>query len=135
MDLQLFRNHLAAELGALPDVRSWEIQSYALTTAALARRILNHLDIDDLTIRGEIRFERLGHSLKQILDCIIHYRVLHQDAVTFPAPGLPDDIITLYSDRNRRYGKRFYIRLPVYFELIGRLAHDDQFVAHYLCVG
>ena len=132
MNLQLFRDHLATELRNLPDVRSLEIQSYALTTAALARRILQHLDIDDLTIPSELHSERPTYRLKEILDCIIHYRVLHQDTLSYPVPGMKDDIISLYSDRNQRYRDRFYIRLAVYFELIGRLAHDDQLVARYL---
>ena len=133
MNLQLFRDHLAAELSNLPDIRShWEVQSYALTTATLARRILKQLNINDLTIPSELHSERPAYSLSVILDCIIHYRVLHQDALSLPFPGSKDDVITLYSDRNLRYRNRFYIRLAVYFELMGRLAHDDPFVAHYL---
>ncbi len=132
MDLQSFRDHLAAELESRPDVRSPEIQSYALTTAALARRILRHLHIDDLTVPSELHSDRPTYKLTEILNCIIHFRVLHQDALSYPMPGMQEDIISLYSDRNRRYSERFYIRLPVYFELIGRLAHDDQLVAGYL---
>ena len=52
MKLQLFRDHLTTELGNLPDIRTQEIQSFALTTAILTRSLVERLDIGDLRVRG-----------------------------------------------------------------------------------
>ena len=98
MILQLFRDHLATELDNLPDMQSREIQSYALTTAVLTRRILDSLDIKDLTIPSEFYSRGSAYNLRKVVDRIIHYRVLHKDGRTFGLDrwgGVKADIVTL----------------------------------------
>ena len=131
MSLQLFRSHLADELHNFPETPTSAIQSYAITTATLARRILEYLNINDLTVPDGFEPERLAYKLKTVLDRIIHFRVLNQDAVSFDFPGMPD-LVTLYSDKNMRYADRLYIRLTAYLDVVRRLAEDDLLVAHYL---
>ena len=74
MRLQLFQDHLAAELSNLPDIRSQEIQSYALTTAILVRTLVDRLGIGNLRIGSVHDSQRPTYSLKTILNDIIHYR-------------------------------------------------------------
>lgn len=51
--------------------------------------------------------------------------------MTFAIPNEPD-LITLYSDRTQGYDEHLYIRLSEYRDVVGRLAHDDAYVAQYL---
>ena len=106
-------------------------ESYVVTTAALARRLLEYLAIDDLKVPNGFRDEPPNYPLRTVLDRILHFRVLHQDAMTFAIPGEPD-LVTLYSDRTQGYGEHLYIRLREYRDIVGRLAHDDAYVAKHL---
>ena len=73
MDIQLIRNRLVEELANLPDVTTPEIQSYALTTAVLVRRITEALNITDLRIQDAWQQET-AHDLARVLSNIVHYR-------------------------------------------------------------
>ena len=131
MRLQLFRNHLAAELSNLPDIRSQEVQSYALTTAILVRKIVERLEIDNLEISSVHDSQRPTYSLKTILNDLIHYRAFHPE---FQVPGdnSSDCIVRLYSTKTRKKGVLYCISLRAYFDLISQLVHDDLFVANHL---
>ena len=73
MEIQLIRNRLVEELANLPDVATPEIQSYALTSAVLVRRITEALNITDLRIQDAWRRET-AHDLAHVLSKIVHYR-------------------------------------------------------------
>lgn len=125
MKLQLFRNHLASELDNLPDVRVQAIQSYALTTAILVRRITEELQITDLRI-PDARNPQIHHGLQKVLNSFVHYRYLHphfQSSADEPEEG----VVHLESDRGK-----FRISLRSYFDIIDQFAGDDLFVSRYL---
>ena len=69
MDIQLIRNRLVGELANLPDVTTPEIQSYALTSAVLVRRITEALNITDLRIQDAWQRET-SHDLARVLSKI-----------------------------------------------------------------
>ena len=133
MILYQFRKHLADEIRNFPVEPNAATESYAITTAALARKILDYLNARDLTLPNG--FKRLPDSppykLGTVLDRIIHFRTFGQDVISFNHPGKPD-LVTLYSDKHLRFKEHMYIRLTDYREIIGRLATDDLLVAHYL---
>ena len=123
----MFREHLADELQRFPDQPGRLFESYAVTTAALTRRILEYLGIDDLTVPA---MHDRAYKLKTVLGRIIHFRV------SWPESVMPGDTkprwIMVYSDRTRRYGERMHIEWTPYRALLSRLADDDVFVARYL---
>ncbi len=127
MMLTMFREHLADELQRFPDQPGRLFESYAVTTAALTRRILEYLGIDDLTVPA---MHDRAYKLKTVLGRIIHFRV------SWPESVMPGDTkprwIMVYSDRTRRYGERMHIEWTPYRALLSRLADDDVFVARYL---
>ena len=55
MILHAFRRHLAEELDKIPADAEQAFESYAVTTAALARRLLEYLAIDDLSVPNGFR--------------------------------------------------------------------------------
>ena len=73
MDIQLIRNRLVEDLANLPDVTTPEIQSYALTSAVLVRRITEALNITDLRIQDAWRRET-SHDLARVLSKLVHYQ-------------------------------------------------------------
>ena len=126
MVLRMFREHLADELRHLPQ-ESGPFASYAVTTAALARVILEHLNIDDLTVPDPVRGRT--YKLRTVLDRVMHFREL------YPEMGFGTSKPTsfaVYSDRARLYRDRLYVAWTPYREIISRLAEDDVFVARYL---
>ena len=56
MILHALRKHLAEELEKLPDNGEQVFESYAVTTAALAKQLLDYLAIDDLTVPTDDRY-------------------------------------------------------------------------------
>ena len=50
MILRQFRQHLADEIGHFPAAPTAETQSYAVSTAALARKILDYLNAQDFKL-------------------------------------------------------------------------------------
>ena len=126
MVLRMFREHLADELRHLPQ-ESGPFASYAVTTAALARVILEHLNIDDLTVPDPVRGRT--YKLRTVIDRVMHFREL------YPEMGFGTSKPTsfaVYSDRARLYKDRLYVAWTPYREIISRLAEDDVFVARYL---
>ena len=135
MRLQLFRDHLAVELRNMPDVRVQGVQSYALTTAILARTLVERLRIDDLNIEWSHDPEYREYGLKRILNNIVHYRGFHPDhmhTLLYSRDDPEDTIVRLYSDEARDAGEFFRFSLRSYFNLISNFASDDIFVANYL---
>lgn len=131
MILQAFRKHLADELEKFPAEPERAFESYAVTTAALARQILDYLGIDDLAVPNGFNDDPPEYPLREVLNRIIHFRVLHPDHLTFNYPGKPD-LVTLYSDRSQDDDEHQYIRLYDYIHVAGRLAKDDPYVARHL---
>ena len=131
MILYQFRKHLAVEIGNFPVESNAATQSYAVTTAALARKILGYLNAKDLTLPNGLNPDTPPYKLGTVFDRIVHFRTLGQDGMSFDYPGKPD-LVTLYSDKNLRFKDHMYIRLTDYQDVIGRLATDDLLVAHYL---
>ena len=131
MILQDFRKHLADELARLPAEPEQPFESYAVTTAALARQIMAYLHIDDLAVPNGFNDDPPEYPLREVLNRIIHFRVLNPDALTFNFPGRPD-LVTLCSDRTQDRDERQFIRLNEYVEVVGRLANDDPYVARHL---
>ncbi len=131
MNLHAFRRHLAEELEGIPVDAEGVFEGYAVTTAALARRLLEYLAIDDLSVPNGFRDEPPSYPLRTVLDRILHFRVLHQDAITFNVPGMAD-LFTLYSDQTQEYREHLYVRLGDYRDVVGRLASDDRYVARHL---
>ena len=129
--LHAFRRHLAEELEGIPADAERAFESYAVTTAALARRLLEYLAIDDLSVPNGFRDEPPNYLLRTVLDRILHFRVLHQDAITVNVPGKAD-LFTLYSDQTQEYRDHLYVRLRDYRDVVGRLASDDRYVARHL---
>ena len=132
MILHAFRKHLADELEKLPRDPEQAFESYTVTTAALARQLLDYLEIEDLTVPNSgLGEEPPEYPLRTVLDRILHFRALHQDALTSNIPGKPD-LVTLYSDYTQEYGNHLYIRLREYRDVVGRLASDDRYVGGHL---
>ena len=125
--LTMFREHLADELQRFPEQPGGSFESYAVTTAALTRMILDYLGIDDLTVPA---MHDGTYKLKTVLDRIIHFREIWPETV-MPGDTKPKRIM-VYSDRTRRYGERMHIEWVPYRALMRRLADDDVFVARYL---
>lgn len=127
MDTQLIRDRLASDLTVLPDLWTPEIQSYALTSAALVRRITGALKITDLHVTDAWQ-SGTHHRLTYILDGFVHYRDFYPAYVKPPSgEQVRYDYISLRSDE-----KNFVISLKSYFDLVRRFAHDDLFVGRYL---
>ena len=131
MILYQFRRHLAEQIGHFPVEPNEATQSYAVTTAALARKILDFLNAKDLTLPNGLNLEEPPYKLGTVLDRIIHFKTLGQDAISFDYPGKPD-LVTLYSDKNLPFADHIHFRLSDYREAMERLANDDLFVGHYL---
>ena len=131
MILHQFRQHLAEQMRNFPSEPNAATESYAVTTAALGRRILDYLNAKDLTLPNGLRPEDPPYNLGTVLDRIVHFKVLGQDAMSFDFPGIPD-LVTLYSDKNLRYADRMYLRLTDYVATIEKLANDELLVGHYL---
>ncbi len=127
MTLTMFREHLAQELRCFPEEPGPSFHSYAVTTAALARIILEYLGMDDLTVPAP--FGERAHRLKTVLDQIIHFREVWPEGL-LPS-GRPASIM-VYSDRTKLYGDRLHVAWAPYRDVILRLANDDVFVARYL---
>ncbi len=129
MDIQLIRNRLVEELANLPDVATPEIQSYALTTAVLVRRMTKALNITDLRIQDAWQRET-PHDLALVLNKIVHYEdfsralVRQQEGEQFR-----DDYVYL---RSRRTERAWVINLGAYFDYVRCFAYDDVFVVRYL---
>ena len=129
MEIQLIRNRLVEELANLPDVTTPEIQSYALTSAVLARRITEALKITDLRIQDAWRRET-AHDLARVLSKIVHYQDFGRAIVTPPeGERARYDYVHL---RSRRTERAWVINLGSYFDHVRRFAYDDVFVVRYL---
>lgn len=131
MNLQQFRKHLAEELERPPRKPEQAFESYAVTTAALARQIMAYLDIDDLAVPNGCNDDPPEYRLREVLNRILHFPLLNPDAHAFECPGKPD-LVTLYSDENQDLDQHLYIRLNEYAEVVSRLANDDPYVAGHL---
>ena len=129
MDIQLIRDRLVEELANLPDVTTPEIQSYALTSAVLVRRITEALNITDLRLQDAWQRE-ISHDLARVLSKIVHYRDFSRALVLQPAgEQFRDDYVYL---RSKRTEPAWVIKLGSYFDHVHRFADDDVFVARYL---
>ena len=129
MEIQLIRNRLVEELANLPCVRTPEIQSYALTSAVLVRRITEALNITDLRIQDAWRREA-SHNLAHVLSKIVHYRDFIRAGVKPPEGERPRyDYVYLRSERTE---PELVINLESYFNHVRRFAYDDVFVARHL---
>ena len=127
MILTMFREHLADELQRFPELPRRFFESYAVTTAALTRMILEYLGINDLTVPA---MHDGTYKLKTVLDHIIHFKQMWPEMTV--TPGETPTSITVYSDRTRRYGERMHIEWVPYRALMMRVADDDVFIARYL---
>ena len=123
----MFREHLADQLQRFPEQPGRSFESYAVTTAALTRTILEYLGIDDLTVPA---MHDGTYKLKTALDRIIHFKVIWPETVM--SGDTKPKWIMVYSDRTSRYGERMHIEWVPYRTLLTRLADDDVFVARYL---
>ena len=139
MILHQVRKRLADEMHNFPVKPDATLQSCALSTAGLARNMLDYLNAEDLTLPNGFRLEAeeekdrppASYKLRDVLSCILHFRLLDQDdAFSHYRPTF--DLITLYSDEHMQYGDHLYIRLTDYRDMLNRLATDDLFVAQYL---
>ena len=118
MDIQLIRNRLVEELDNLPDVTTPEIQSYALTSAVLVRRVTEALNITDLRIQDEWQRET-SHDLAHVLSKIVHYQDFDRALVQPPEGGqFLDDYVYL---RSRLTEPALVIDLRSYFDHVRRL--------------
>ena len=129
MDIQLIRNRLVEELANLPDVTTPEIQSYALTSAVLVRRITEALKITDLRIQDAWERET-PRDLALVLSKIVHYEDFNS-ALVRPPEGeqYRYDYIYLRANRTER---GWVINLGSYFDHVRCFAYDDMFVVRYL---
>ena len=129
MEIQLIRNRLVEELTNLPDVTTPEIQSYALTTAVLVRRITKALNITNLSIQDAWRRET-PHDLARVLSKIVHYEDFNRALVKPPEGELARyDYVYLRSERTE---PALVINLESYFDHVRCFAYDDVFVARYI---
>ena len=138
MNLQLYRDHLTQELKHLPDLRSQDIQSYVLTTAILCRRIDNRLAgaLNSLWISERIVSNRRFGFIK-LANILLHYSKFDPDLfVNSSAESTGPEAFTVrvHSDksRNELHGRLLTFRLADYFDIIERVAKDDQFVLTHL---
>ena len=129
MEIQLIRNRLLEELANLPDVTTVEIQSYALTSAVLMRRITEALNITDLRIQDAWQRET-SHDLAHVLSKIVHYQDFSR-AFVQPPEGKQVRYDYVYL-RSRRSERALVINLGSYFDYVHRFASDDWFVVRYL---
>ena len=113
MILYQFRQHLAEQIRNFPAEPNEATQSYAVTTAALSRKILHYLNAKDLTLPNGLMPEEPPYKLGTVLDRIIHFKTLGHDAISFDYPGKPD-LVTLYSDKNLPFVDHIYLRLADY---------------------
>ena len=90
MILYHFQQHLAAELTSFPEVPDATFESYAVTTAAQARKILQYVNANDLFLPNGLKSDNEPYKLMTVLDRIIHFRLLGQDAIYFEYPDEPD---------------------------------------------
>ena len=129
MDIQLIRDRLVEELVNLPELTSPEIQSYALTSAVLVRRITEALNITDLRVQDAWQ-RGTCHDLARVLSKIVHYEDFNR-AVARHQQGerFGDDYVYL---RSRRTEPAWVISLGSYFDHVRRFARDDVFVVRYL---
>ncbi len=127
MDIQLIRDRLVGEMAMLPDLQAPEIQSYAVTTAVLVRRVATALDIKDLRIPDAWQ-PHTCHDLRHVLNGLVHYRSFYP-AIVKPPQGeqYKYDFVSVRSD-----SASFVISLELYFGHVRRFADDDLFVASYL---
>ena len=130
MDIQLIRNRLVEELANLPDVTTPEIQSYALTSAVLVRRITEALNITDLRIQDAWRRET-SHDLARVLSKLVHYQDFGM-AVPRPPHSERDRYAHYVYLRSRRTERGWAINLGSYFDYVRCFAYDDVFVVRYL---
>ena len=141
MILHQVRKRLADEMHNFPVKPDATLQSRALSTAGLARNMLDYLNVnaEDLTLpngwrpgakTNELRSPD-SYKLRDVLNCILHFRMLEQDDA-FSRYRPTFDLITLYSDEHMQYGGHLYIRLIDYRDMLNRLATDDLLVAQYL---
>ena len=129
MDIQLIRNRLVEELANLPDVTTPEIQSYALTSAVLVRRITEALKIADLRIQDAWQ-RQTSHDLARVLSKIVHYQDFNRALVKQQeGEHFRDDYVYLRSERTE---PALVINLGSYFDHVRRFACDDVFVVRYL---
>ena len=103
MILCQLRKHLADEIRNFPGKPNAATQRYALTTAALARKILDYLNAENLTLPNGFRLDTgdlplpngfrppASYKLRDVLDCIIHFRLLDQDDEFSRSFGLYSD--------------------------------------------
>ena len=127
MDIQLIRDRLVGEMAMLPDLQTPEIQSYAVTTAVLVRRVTEALNITDLRIPDAWQ-PQTHHDLRHVLSGLVHYRSFSTALVKPPlAEQYKYDFVWVKSNR-----ARFVISLELYFNHVRRFADDDLFVARYL---
>ena len=138
MKIELYRNHLATELEALPDIRSQVVQSYALTTSVLLRKMAQHLNIKNLCIPDAFDSEQ-SYDLAMVLNIFIHYITFDPHWRSLPERDFSekddnkcDNVIYLYSKDRRKNRRELRISLKTYFDLVSRFAHDDLFVAQHL---
>ena len=129
MDIQLIRDRLVQELASLPDLTTPEVQSYALTSAVLVRRITGALNIIDIRIQDAWQRET-SHDLATVLSKIVHYQDFERAFVQSPEGEQPRyDYVYLRSKRTER---ALVISLVSYFDHVRRFAYDDMFVVRYL---
>lgn len=111
----------------LPDLQTPEIQSYAVTTAVLIRRVTGALKIADLRIPDAWQ-PQTHHDLRRIASGLVHYRRFTPALVKPPlGEQYKYDFVSVRSER-----ERFVFSLELYFDHVRRFAHDDLFVARYL---
>ena len=130
MFIKLYQEHLAEDLNRVKNLKEQSVQSYAVTTAVLLRKIIHHLDIDSLTIPN-IRDKEKPYDLKHVLDIFIHY------ASFYPQWTFDDEetnYIALESDRYNRERSDTGLRFDIadYFKIVSKFAHDEAFLFFHL---
>ena len=129
MEIQLIRDRLVKEISDLPGVTTPEIQSYALTSAVLVRRITEALNITDLRIQDAWE-QQTSHDLARVLNKVVHYEDFSRALVKPPVgEQVRYDYVYLKSERSE---PALVINLGSYFDHVRRFANDDVFVARYL---
>ena len=119
------------ELNNLPDIRSQEVQSYALTTATLVRYIIQDLGVEELEVRDPYDPKTKSHRLSSILSSLIHFNSFYPP-IRNMGKEANEFVFKLYSEGAKRKGIIYFIRLDDYFELVDRIARDDLLMARYL---
>ncbi|MYF73024.1 MAG: hypothetical protein F4032_04395 [Gemmatimonadetes bacterium] len=126
----MYRQHLGYELASLPDVRYQNIQSYALTTGVLVRKIIQHFKINSIRI-ADFYDQGKYHQLEKVLGALIHYarfepHYRNKNYMSQNNNNDKDNIVRLKSDT-----KELSISLNDYFDILSRFAHDDLFITHH----